>query len=357
MRVLITGGAGFIGSHLTEFLLREGHRVTVVDDLSTGSRENIAHLLHPGDRAGLLPQRSKDTSAGGPVAFHHDTIFNRELLDRLIAECDVVYHLAAAVGVKRIIQAPVETMQTNVAGCELVLRLSDCYGRRFVLASTSEVYGKSAQLPFSEDGDLVLGPTDRSRWSYACSKAIDEFLAMAWHRQSGLPVTIARLFNTVGPRQSGRYGMVLPTFVRQALRGEPLTVYGSGEQTRCFTHVADIVEGLAALIRHGHTISEIYNLGSTSEFTINELAQSVIAATGSHSPIVHIPYEQAYAPGFEDMQRRVPNIAKAGAHFGFQPRRNMAQILADVIAELRSSFGPGIAPPLYRGRAAKAANS
>jgi len=321
MRVLITGGAGFIGSHLADFLQREGHRVTVLDDLSTGSRENIAHVL---DRGGF---------------FHHDTIFNRGLLDRLITECDVLYHLAAAVGVKRIIQAPVETIETNVAGCELVLRLAARQGRRFVLASTSEVYSKRAQLPFCEDGDLVLGPTDRSRWSYACSKAIDEFLALAWRRQSGLPVTIARLFNTVGPRQSGRYGMVLPTFVRQALRGEPVTVYGGGEQTRCFTHVADVVEGLAALVHHDRTIGEIYNLGSTAEISINRLARSVIAATGSRSPIVHIPYEQAYAPGFEDMQRRVPNIAKAGAHFGFRPRRNLAQILADVIADERSLFG------------------
>ena len=340
MRVLITGGAGFIGSHLAEALLREGHGVTVIDDLSTGSRENIAHLLNR-----------------PAFAFHHDTIFNSGLLDRLIAECDAVYHLAAAVGVKRIIQAPVETIETNVAGCELALRLAAHRRRRFVLASTSEVYGKSAQLPFREDGDLVLGPTDRSRWSYACSKAIDEFLGLAWHRQGGLPVTIARLFNTVGPRQSGRYGMVLPNFVRQALRGEPVTVYGSGEQTRCFTHVADIVEGLAALIHHDRTIGEIYNLGSTAEISINRLARSVVTATGSRSPIVHIPYEQAYARGFEDMQRRVPDIAKAGAHFGFRPRRNLDQILADVISELRSGMQPRIAPQLERGRAAKAANS
>ncbi len=323
MRVLITGGAGFIGSHLADFLQREGHRVTVLDDLSTGSRENIAHVL---DRGGF---------------FHHDTIFNRGLLDRLITECDVLYHLAAAVGVKRIIQAPVETIETNVAGCELVLRLAARQGRRFVLASTSEVYGKSAQLPFCEDGDLVLGPTDRSRWSYACSKAIDEFLALAWHCQSGLPVTIARLFNTVGPRQSGRYGMVLPTFVRQALRGEPVTVYGSGEQTRCFTHVADIVEGLAAMVCHDRSIGEIYNLGSTAEISINRLAESVIAATGSSSPIVHIPYEEAYPPGFEDMQRRLPDISQARSAFGFQPRRDLRQILADVIGDARARLGCG----------------
>ena len=217
-----------------------------------------------------------------------------------------------------------------------------------MLASTSEVYGKSTQLPFREDGDLVLGATDRSRWSYACSKAIDEFLALAWHRQSGLPVTVARLFNTVGARQSGRYGMVLPTFVRQALLGQPITVYGSGEQTRCFTHVADIVEGLTAITRYDATIGEIYNLGSTAEISINRLAHFVLEATGSRSPILHIPYEQAYAPGFEDMQRRLPSIAKAQAAFGFQSRRTLHQVLADVIAHERAR--------LSRPRAAAAAN-
>jgi UDP-glucose 4-epimerase len=318
MRVLITGGAGFIGSHLADSLLREGHEVAVIDNLSTGSEENVAHLLgHPG------------------FTFHHDTIFHLELIAALIGRCDIVYHLAAAVGVKRIIQAPVETIETNVAGSELVLRLAARHARRIVFASTSEVYGKSTQLPFLEDGDLVLGATSQSRWSYACSKAIDEFLALAWHRQSGLPVTIARLFNTVGPRQSSRYGMVLPTFVGQALLGQPITVYGSGEQTRCFTHVADIVEGLTAIAHHDATIGEIYNLGSTSEITIQQLAQRVLAASGSHSPIVYVPYEQAYAPGFEDMQRRLPSIAKARAAFGFQPRRNLHQVLAEVIADLR----------------------
>ena len=317
MRVLITGGAGFIGSHLADALLLGAHQVAVIDDLSTGSRENVAHLL-----------------GQAKFAFHRESIFHRELLDRLVQESEIVFHLAAAVGVKRILEAPVETIETNVAGCELVLRLAASHARRIVLASTSEVYGKSSQLPFREDGDLVLGASDHSRWSYACSKAIDEFLALAWHRQSGLPVTIARLFNTVGPRQSGRYGMVLPTFVRQALSGEPITVYGSGEQTRCFTHVADIVEGLAAIGRHDATIGEIYNLGSTTEITINRLAELVLAATGARSPIVHLPYEQAYAPGFEDMQRRLPTIAKARAAFGFQPRRDLQQVLADVIADM-----------------------
>jgi UDP-glucose 4-epimerase len=270
--------------------------------------------------------------------FHRDTIFNRDLLTSLVDASDVIYHLAASVGVKRIIQSPVETLETNVAGTELVLRVAATRSRRIVIASTSEVYGKSTQLPFLEDGDLVLGATSQSRWGYACSKAIDEFLALAWHRQCNLPVTIARLFNTVGPRQSGRYGMVLPTFVGQALLGEPITVYGSGEQSRCFTHVFDIVEGLVAIAHHDSTIGEIYNLGSTSEISINQLAQLVLAATGSLSTIVHIPYEHAYAPGFEDMQRRLPGIGKAQAAFGFQPRRDLSQVLADVVADQRTQL-------------------
>jgi UDP-glucose 4-epimerase len=319
MRVLITGGAGFIGSHLAESLLREHHQVSVLDDLSTGSLDNIAHLLK-----------------NPAFTFYRNSIFNRELLSSLIADSDIVYHLAAAVGVKRIIELPVQTIETNVAGTELVLREAAIRSRRIVLASTSEVYGKSTQLPFREDGDLVLGPTSHSRWSYACSKAIDEFLALAWHRECRLPVTIVRLFNTVGPRQSGRYGMVLPTFVRQALLGEAITVYGSGEQSRCFSHVFDVVQGLVAIAHHDATIGEIYNLGSTSEISINQLAQCVLAATFSSSPITHIPYEQAYAPGFEDMQRRLPNIGKARAAFNFQPRRKLDRILTDVISDLRS---------------------
>jgi UDP-glucose 4-epimerase len=253
MRVLITGGAGFIGSHLAEALLREHHQVAVLDDLSTGSLDNIAQLL----------KHSLFT-------FHHDSIFNRELLPSLIADSHIVYHLAAAVGVKRILESPVQTMETNVAGTEIVLRLAAEHSRRTVLASTSEVYGKSTQLPFQEDGDLVLGPANHTRWSYACSKALDEFLALAWHRQCRLPVTIVR-FNTGGPRQSSRYGMVLPTFVRQALLGEAITVYESGEQSRCFTHVFDIFHGQVSIANHDATIGEIYNLGSTSEISINHL--------------------------------------------------------------------------------------
>jgi UDP-glucose 4-epimerase len=319
MRVLITGGAGFIGSHLADKLLREQHQVTVLDDLSTGSVENIAHLLDD-------PK----------FTFQQDSIFNRELLAARIAECDIVYHLAAAVGVKRIIQSPVETIETNVAGTDAVLRLAAAHSTRTVIASTSEVYGKSTRLPFREEDDLVLGPTTHARWSYACSKAIDEFLALAFYRQFRLPVTVVRLFNTVGPRQSGRYGMVVPTLVVQALRGEPLTVFGSGQQSRCFTHVFDIVEGLASLAPCRAAIGNIYNLGATEETSINHLAQLVVAATRSASQIVHVPYEQAYEPGFEDVDRRLPDINKAQAAFGFHPTRDLHQILADVIDDLRT---------------------
>ena len=318
MRVLITGGAGFIGSHLADSFLSQQHQVVALDDLSTGSFDNIAHLR------------------GNPsFTFHHNSIFQRELLSTLLSECDIVYHLAAAVGVKRIIQSPVATIETNVAGTELFLRLAAEHSRRVIIASTSEVYGKSTQLPFREDGDLVLGPTSHTRWSYACSKAIDEFLAHAFHRQFGLPVTIVRLFNTVGPRQTGRYGMVLPTLVSQALSGEDITVYGTGQQTRCFTHVFDIVAGLTALATCEAAIGEIYNLGSTVEISINQLAQLVLEATSSPSRIVHVPYDQAYEPGFEDMLRRLPDISKAQAAFGFQPRYGLCHILADVIASLR----------------------
>lgn len=323
MRVLITGGAGFIGSHLADALLGQHHQVVALDDLSTGSLDNIAHL------------RSNPS-----FSFRHNSIFEHELLSRLVSECDIVYHLAAAVGVKRIIQSPVATIETNVAGTELLLRLASEHSRRTVITSTSEVYGKSTQLPFREDGDLVLGPTSHARWSYACSKAIDEFLALAFHRQSGLPVTIARLFNTVGPRQTGRYGMVLPTFVAQALNGEDITVYGSGQQTRCFTHVFDIVEGLAAIADCDATIGEIYNLGSTTEVSINQLAQLVLEAASSSSRIVHLSYDHAYEPGFEDMQRRRPDICKAQAAFGFQPSHGLSQIIADVVSDFRARRAP-----------------
>jgi UDP-glucose 4-epimerase len=322
MRILITGGAGFIGSHLAESLLFEGHQIAVLDDLSSGSRDNISHLL-----------------SNPAFFFYSNSIFNIELLSCLMKDCDLVYHLAAAVGVKQIIDAPVETIHTNVSVADTVLRIAAAHSRRIVLASTSEVYGKSAKLPFREGDDLVLGSTDHSRWSYACSKAIDEFMALAWHRQSGLPVTIVRLFNTVGPRQSERYGMVLPTFVRQALLGLAITVYGNGEQSRCFSHVSDIVRGLVAIAHHDKTIGEIYNLGSTSEINMNQLAARVLASTGSSSIITHIPYEQAYTRDFEDVHHRLPDISKANLAFNFQTNCNLDQILDDVVADMRARIG------------------
>ena len=318
MRVLVTGGAGFIGSHLSERLLSLGHQVVVIDDLSTGSLENIA---------GCRDHRD--------YSFHHDSIFNHQLMAELINSSDVVFHLAAAVGVKKIVEFPVSTIETNVAGSEVVLRLAAARKRRVILASTSEVYGKSTKFPFSESDDIVLGPTTNTRWGYACSKAIDEFLALAYAREMQLPVTVVRLFNTVGPRQTGQYGMVVPSLVKQALSGGPVTVYGTGEQSRCFGHVFDVIDGLIAILNNPATDSEIFNLGNTREVSINELAALIIEATGSDSKIVHIPYSQAYGPGFEDMQRRVPDITKAREWLGFSPKRTLEDIIADVVNHLR----------------------
>lgn len=314
MRILITGGAGFIGSHLTERLLREGHEVVCIDDLSTGSVDNIAEVrMHPRYR------------------FHAETIFNRPLTSELVDAADVVIHLAAAVGVKRIVDFPVQTIETNVRGSEIVLEAASKKNKRTFIASTSEVYGKSTKIPFCETDDLVLGSTYNSRWAYACSKAIDEFLALAYFRERQLPVTILRFFNTVGPRQTGRYGMVLPTFVRQALLNEPVTVYGNGEQSRCFGHVADIVDGVLLLLDCERAPGEIFNLGNTEEVTIENLAKKVIAACNSRSEIVHIPYSEAYGPGFEDMFRRVPDLGKAQEWVGFTPKRSLDTIIASVI--------------------------
>ena len=318
MRVLVTGGAGFIGSHLSERLLSLGHHVTVIDDLSTGSLENT--------------ETFRDHSH---YAFHHDTIFNRDVMADLIADCDVIFHLAAAVGVKKIVEFPVQTIETNVAGTEIVLKLAAQRGRRVIVVSTSEVYGKSTKFPFKETDDIVLGPTTNARWGYACSKAIDEFLALAYARESRLPVTVVRLFNTVGPRQTGRYGMVVPSFVKQALSGSAVTVYGTGEQTRCFGHVFDVIDGFIAILNNSATDSEIFNLGNTEEVSINELAARIIEATGSDSKIVHMSYSQAYGPGFEDMYRRVPDITKAHKWLGFAPKRSLDDIITDVVNDLR----------------------
>lgn len=318
MRVLITGGAGFIGSHLAERLLAAGHRVAVVDDLSTGSMANLAAIRnHPA------------------FEYHLDTIFNRPLLAEQVDLADVVFHLAAAVGVRRIVEAPVQTIETNVHGSELVLALAAKKQKRVVLASSSEVYGKSNRIPFRETDDLVLGSTYNSRWSYACSKAIDEFLALAYHRERRLPVSVVRLFNTTGPRQTGRYGMVVPTFVGQALSQEPLTVFGDGRQTRCFAHVEDVLDGLIACAFTERAAGEIFNLGSDQEVAIRELAERVIALTGAGSSIEYVPYDRAYGEGFEDMQRRVPDISKAREWFGYKPRHGLDEILRDVVADIR----------------------
>lgn len=319
MRVLITGGAGFIGSHLSEALLSAGHEVMVIDDLSTGSIENIKHL--------------KDDVH---FEYHLDSIFNRQLTAELVDYADVVFHLAAAVGVHNIVQSPVRTIETNVRGSEIVLEMAAKKNKRILITSTSEVYGKSTKFPFSEDDDLVMGPTFKGRWSYACSKAIDEFLALAYYHEHKLPVTIVRLFNTVGPRQTGRYGMVVPNFVRQALNNEPVTVFGTGEQSRCFGHVDDVVQGLVACMATDKTIGQVFNLGNTEEVTINELAGRIITATDSSSGITHVPYDKAYHPGFEDMERRLPNIEKAHKFFGYRPTRSLDDIILSVIAWMKT---------------------
>ena len=320
MRILITGGAGFIGSHLAEKLLSLGHHVTCIDDLSTGSLENLsASREHPN------------------FVFFPESIFNRRFTAELIDEADVLFHLAAAVGVKRIVDFPVQTIETNVEGTEIVLDAAARNGTRVFIASTSEVYGKSTKIPFSETDDLVLGSTYNSRWAYACSKAIDEFLALAYFRERQLPVSIVRFFNTVGPRQTGRYGMVLPTFVRQALLNEPVTVYGTGTQSRCFGHVADIIDGLLLLLDCDRAAGEIFNLGNTEEIAINDLARKVIAACDSTSEIVHIPYSEAYGPGFEDMFRRVPDISKAREWLGYNPHFNLDDIIRSVVTYERTA--------------------
>jgi UDP-glucose 4-epimerase len=314
MRALITGGAGFIGSHLAERLLQDGHEATVIDDLSTGSMNNIRHLR----------QHSR-------FEYHLDSIFNRSLLAELVDMCDVIFHLAAAVGVRNIVESPVHTIETNVGGTELVLQMASKKRKRFLITSTSEVYGKSTCFPFNEDDDLVMGPTNVGRWSYACSKALDEFLALAYFHERRVPVTILRLFNTVGPRQTGRYGMVLPTFVGQALRNEPVTVFGTGEQSRCFTHVSDIIDGIVACAANPETIGQVFNLGNTEEVSMNELAAKVIGMSESSSKVVHLTYEEAYGAGFEDMPRRVPDIRKAGRYFGYRPSKCLNDMVASVI--------------------------
>lgn len=316
MKYLITGGAGFIGSHLAETILnRKNDEVWIIDNLSTGSIKNIEHL-----------------KANPKFHYAIDTIFNEPLLAELIDNCDIVFHLAAAVGVRLIVESPVNTIETNIAGTEMVLKLANKKNKIVLIASSSEVYGKNSKIPFSENDDMLFGPTVKSRWSYACSKAIDEFLALAYWREKKLPTIVVRLFNTVGPRQSGRYGMVIPRFVQQALAGQPFTVYGTGKQSRCFTSVSDVVGALIKLVNHPEAIGQVFNIGSEQEITIEALAQKVKEKTKSASQIQYIPYDEAYESGFEDMLRRVPNLAKIGKLVDYKPTQSIDQILDKIIS-------------------------
>jgi UDP-glucose 4-epimerase len=321
MNYLITGGAGFIGSHLAEALLAKNHSVTVIDDLSTGSIRNIEHL-----------KENKH------FKYVIDSVMNKPLLSELVDECHTVFHLAAAVGVKLIVESPVHTIETNIRGTENVLECANKKRRKVLVTSTSEVYGKSLKIPFKEDGDLLMGATDKGRWSYACSKALDEFLALAYWKEKKLPVVVVRLFNTVGPRQTGQYGMVVPTFVKQALLGHPITVYGNGKQQRCFTHVRDAVKALMALVEQPKAIGQVFNIGSAEEISIEALAKLVKQMTHSKSKIQKIPYSKAYEEGFEDMPRRVPDISKIRRAVGYKPTYSLQDILTDVIHYSRNGI-------------------
>jgi UDP-glucose 4-epimerase len=320
MKALITGGAGFVGSHLAEALVARGDEVYVLDNLSTGSIENIEHL-------------KRDPH------FHYsiESIMNEPMTAELVDRVDVVFHLAAAVGVRLIVESPVNTIETNVHGTEMLLKLANKKKKKILIASTSEVYGKSTDVPFREDADLVMGPTFKGRWSYACSKAIDEFLALAYFKEKRLPVVVFRLFNTVGPRQTGRYGMVIPNFVKQALLGHPLTVFGDGTQSRCFTYVTDVVGQLVRLAEHEEAVGQVFNIGNDrEEITVRDLAQRIKARTGSRSEIVTVPYSLAYEEGFEDMPRRVPDLGKLRALTGYEPRVHLDEILDNVVAYFTS---------------------
>ncbi len=319
MKVLITGGAGFIGSHLAERLIGEGHGVTVLDDLSTGRLENLDALR-----------------GHNRFAFVEGTILDAPLVESLVSQADVVFHLAAAVGVKLIMDEPSRSILTNINGTENVLRAAIPGRKLTFVASTSEVYGKATKFPFREDDDLTIGATKNLRWSYACAKTLDEFLTLAYVREVGLPAVILRFFNTTGPRQTGRYGMVLPNFVQNALKGEPLLVHGSGEQSRCFGHVKDVVEALVRLMAAPQAQGQVYNVANDQEVTIRALAEQVIAATGSRSEIRLVPYSDVYPEGFEDMARRLPDVSKLERAIGFRPRRPLSEIIADVVAEKRA---------------------
>lgn len=321
MKVLITGGAGFIGSHLTERLLARGHEITALDDLSTGSLRNLsAYMDHPKFR------------------FVQDDVRNSQTMHVLVEQCDMVYHLAAAVGVQLIVDEPVRTIETNIHGSEVVLAIANKFRKPVLIASTSEVYGKSEKVPFKEDDDTVFGTTRYSRWSYACSKAIDEFLGLAYHQQYGLPVVVARFFNTVGPRQTGRCGMVIPRFVEAALRNEPLMIYGTGKQSRCFGYVGDVVDAIIELMQNKEAPGRVYNIGSTEEISIDALADKVIEMTGSRSKKQYLSYEAAYGRPFDDMMRRIPCLDRIRSIIGYEPKTNLAEILRQVIAEKREAM-------------------
>ncbi len=319
MHVLITGGAGFIGSHLAERLIADGHRVTALDDLSTGSRDNLDAIIDH-DQFKLV----------------EGSVLDRDLVQQLVGECDTVFHLAAAVGVKLIMDEPSKSILTNVTGTENVLTAAIIGKTPTYIASTSEVYGKASKFPFCEDDDLTIGSTKNLRWSYACAKTLDEFLSLAYAREVDLPVVVLRFFNTTGPRQTGRYGMVLPNFVQNALAGKPLFVHGTGEQSRCFGHVFDVVEALMRLLKTPAARGEVYNIGTDQEVSIMALAQKVVAATGSNSEIKLVPYSSVYPEGFEDMQRRLPSVDKLQAAIDFRPMRTLDEIIADIIAEKRA---------------------
>ena len=313
MKVLITGGAGFIGSHLAEALLHRGHNVTIIDDLSTGRVENISKIR-------AFPN----------FHFAIETIMNEAVMDRLVSECDVIFHLASAVGVELIVSRPVEVIQRCVLGTEIVLKIANRYKRKILITSTSEIYGKNSKVPFCENDDRLLGPTTKSRWSYSCSKAIDEFLALAYYKEKQLPIIIDRLFNTIGPKQTGQYGMVVPRFVRQAILNKEITVYGTGEQSRCFGYVSDIVDALIGLMNHPGAVGEIFNIGNTKEISILGLAELIKKMTKSKSVIIQVPYEKAYEDGFEDMERRIPDLSKINKLIGYEPKVQLHDMIKSV---------------------------
>jgi UDP-glucose 4-epimerase len=321
MRILVTGGAGFIGSHLCERLLKDGYEVDVIDDLSTGKIENL-----------------RNSMTNPHFSFINDSVLNEKMMYTLIDKCEMVYHLAAAVGVQLIVDEPVRTIETNIRGTEVVLEIAKKYGKKILLASTSEVYGKNGNIPFKEEDDCLLGSTTFSRWSYACSKAIDEFLGLAYHSQFGLPVLIVRLFNTVGERQTGQYGMVIPRFIKAALLGEPLTVYGDGKQTRCFAYVKDVIEGLTVLANDPTAYGDVYNIGATQEISIEDLALMIKEMTGSLSQIRYVPYEVAYGHAFDDMRRRVPSVEKLQAKVGYTPKTSLRETLEIIVNHFRTEL-------------------